>query len=278
MAKSEAEVALEIYQSVEQANEKQRKLKSSTFWSRFGVRARQKKVVERIEHLLSEQRLKVAVKSGKQFGEEDDDDWIVLTLTLPPKGKILPLPPVIPTDLPDLDWFQEIQTRQFESEREVETYFILPILEKLGYNYNDTAIGYPVEMFKGVQRTKTEADFVLFNGPTREKMDVLLIIEAKNNDKGITVDHIGQAKSYAHELLPACYIITNGQEIKIFQFNGMLVPDELVMDLDRSLLSDAWAELYGYVSKEATIRRKSWMKDVTKEIGPSNEAGQSGLG
>jgi hypothetical protein len=179
----------------------------------------------------------------------------------------LPSSLVIPTDLPHIDWFQEMKTRQFESEREVETYIILPILEKLGYDYNDTAIGYPVEMFKGVQRTKTEADFVLFNGPGREKNDVLLIIEAKNNDKGITVDHIGQAKSYAHELLPACYVITNGQQIKIFQFNGMLVPDEMVMDFNRSMLLDVWAELYGYVSKEAVIKRKSWMKDITKEIG-----------
>ena len=125
MAKSEAEVALEIYQSVEQSIEKQKRLKSSTFWNRFGVRARQKQVVERIENLLTEQRLKVAVKSGKIFGEEGDDDWIVLTLTLPPKGKVLPSSPVIPTELPHLDWFQEMQMRQFESEREVETYFII---------------------------------------------------------------------------------------------------------------------------------------------------------
>lgn len=243
-------------------------MKSSTFWNRFGVRTRHNKVVERISNLLGEQRLKIAIKSGKVLGEEDEDDWIVLTLTLPPKGTISPsYLPIIPVKLPPTDWFQEMEKRQFESEREVETYFILPLIEKLGYEYNDTAIGYPVEMFKGVQRTKTEADFALFNGPLREKKNVLLIIEAKNCDKGITVDNVGQAKSYAHELLPACYIITNGQQIKVFQFNGMLVPDEMVMDFDKSILYDMWTQLYSYVSKEATIKRKAWMEDITNELG-----------
>jgi hypothetical protein len=60
-------------------------------------------------------------------------------------------------------------------------------------------------------------------------------------------------------LLPACYIITNGQQIMVFQFNGMLYPDERVMDFDRSMLNEMWKELYKYSSKESTIKRKEWM-------------------
>jgi hypothetical protein len=76
-----------------------------------------------------------------------------------------------------------------------------------------------------------------------------LVIEAKNWDKGITVDHIGEARSYAHALLPACYVVTNGQQIIVFQFNGMLYQDGHVMDFDRSMLNDKWEELYKYISK-----------------------------
>lgn len=255
MTKSEAEVALEIYQSVEQSNERQKRLKSSRFWDRFGVKARQKQVVDRIEHLLIDQGLMVAVKSGDTFGEERDDDWIVLTLKLKPPE---PMPEIQPI-FPSLDWFKEIQSKNFESEREVETYFIAPLLERLGYDYDDIAIGYPVEMFKGVQRIRTEADFVLFNGPSREQKDVLLIIEAKKSDKAITLDHIGQARSYSQELLPACYVVTNGLQMRVFKFNGMLAPDAQVMDFGQSMLSDKWDELYQYISKEATIKRKRWM-------------------
>jgi hypothetical protein len=255
--KSEAEVVLEIYQSVEQSKDKQKRLKSSTFWSLFDVKSRQRKLIDRITHMLDEQGLKVSVKSGETFGEEKGDDWIVLTLKISPPPPAPSLASAI--ELPVSKWFETMQSRHFESEREVETYFISPLLEQLGYEYDDIAIGFPVKMFKGVQKTITEADFVAFKGLGRDAEGALLIVEAKKSDKGITIDHISQAKSYTQELLPACYVVTNGQEIKVYQFNGMLAPDECVMNFDRSMLKDKWPELHGYVSKEATLKRKEWL-------------------
>ena len=159
-----------------------------------------------------------------------------------------------------------MQTRLFESEREVEAYFILPLLEELGYEYEDIAIGYPVEMFKGVQRTKTEADFVVFNGTIRTKENALLVVEAKKSDKGVSGDHIGQARSYAQELFPAGYIVSNGQQVMVFQLNRMLIPDDTVMDFDRSELNDKWSDLYNYASKTAAIERKVWMDKRLSEM------------
>ncbi len=257
MAKSEADVALEIYQSVEQSNEKQKRLKSSTFWRLFDVKARHQKVVDRIAQLLETQGLKVSVKSGEPLGQEKDDDWVVLTLRLPQPANVPP--PVSLTQWPSPEWFGMIQARSFESEREVEAFFISPLLDELGYEYDDIVIGYPVKMFKGVQKTTTEADFVIFKGSGRDEKDALLVIEAKKSDKGISVEHISQAKSYAQELLPAYYIVTNGQQVKVYQFNGMLAPDDCVMDFDRMELKEKWQELYGYISKEATLKRKEWL-------------------
>lgn len=253
--KSEADVALEMYQSVMQSPGKQKRLNSSTFWNLFYVKARLPSVVERIAKVLDMQGLKFAVKSGEPFGKEKDNDWIILTPKVP---ETLSPPPVRP-EWPPPEWFEMMQTREFESEREVEAFFITPLLERLGYEYDDIVIGYPVEMFKGVQKTRREADFVIFNGSSRSKEDALLVVEAKKSDKGISVDHIGQAASYAQELLPACYIVSNGQQIIVFKFNGMLAPDERVMDFDRSELKEKWETLYGHISKEATIKRKEWM-------------------
>ena len=255
--KSYADIALDMYEAVKESNNKQKRLKSSTFWDAFRVGRRTPPVIERILCILTEQRLKVSVKSGEVFGKENYDDWIELTIWPPTE----PSDPPHSTILPSPEWFQKMQTREFGSEREVEYNFIIPLLEKLGYDENDIAIGYPVNMFEGVQRTTKEADFVLFNGPTRERKDILLIIEAKKGGKGITVDYIWQVKSYSRELLPACYIITNGQQIIVFQFNGMLYQDERVMDFDRSMLNDMWKDLYKYISKESTIKRKSWMRE-----------------
>ena len=259
--KTEADVALEMYESVRQSNNKQKRLKSSTFWGLFNVKARRKTVVERIESIIDQQDLRIAVKSGATFGEESRADWIILTLKLPEPPGTSEHPP----EWPSAEWFEMMQTRLFESEREVEAFFIAPLLENLGYDYDDIVIGYSVEMFKGVRKIRTEADFVVFNGPCREKEDVLLVIEAKKSDKGISVDHIGQAKSYAQELLPACYIVSNGQQIIVFQFNGMLAPDERVLDFDRVQLRGRWADLYNYTCKEATIQRKQWMEGKFQE-------------
>jgi len=214
-------------------------------------------LVETIAGIMDAQGLKVEVRSGATFGQENGTDWIVLSPIIPP---IEPIPPVPPSEWPPKEWFETLQTRDFESEREVEAYFIAPLLEKLGYDYDNIAIGYPVEMFKGVQKTKTEADFVAFIGEERTKEDVLLVVEAKKSDKGITVDHIGQAKSYAQELLPACYMVSNGQQIMVYQFNGMLAPDERILDFNRIDLRQKWKDLYNCVSKEATIRREEWMQ------------------
>jgi type I site-specific restriction endonuclease len=111
-------------------------------------------------------------------------------------------------------------------------------------------------MFIGTRSTTTEADLVVFNGQSRERKNVLLIIEAKKSDKDIKEDHIAQAKSYAQALMPACYIVTNGLKIEVFLFNGSLAPDECVMDFDRSILIEKWADLYHSASKKATIWRK----------------------
>jgi Type I restriction enzyme R protein N terminus (HSDR_N) len=256
--KSECDVALEMCQSVMQTTRKQRRLKSSTFWGLFRVKARQARSVERITSILDSQGLTIAVRSGASLGEEEDTDWIILTAKLPPPPRQATK---IPPEWPSSEWFEMMQTRCFESEREIEAYFVAPLLDALGYEYEDIAIGNPVVMLKGVQRTTTEADFVVFNGTIRARDSALLVVEAKKSDKGVSTDHIGQARSCAQELLPACYIVSNEQQVVVLKFNGLLIPDERVMDFDRSELRDKWSDLHNYASKTATIRRKRWMKE-----------------
>jgi hypothetical protein len=64
-----------------------------------------------------------------------------------------------------------MKQREFETEREVEYYFVVPLLEQLGYEEDDFAIGYPVQMYEGVRKVNKEADFILFNGLSRSKED-----------------------------------------------------------------------------------------------------------
>jgi len=263
--KSYAEVALEMYESVQQANNNERRLKSSTFWRQFRVKKRTPQVIERIGRVMNEQYINVTVKSGAEFGKEEKDDWIVLTIWPPGWPPEVNTSTHVPLTFPTIEWFNDMKTRKFESEREVEYFYIVPLLEKLGYDYEDIVISCPVNMYRGVRKTTKHADVVLFNGPGREIEDVLLVIESKDDKKGITVDNIGQAKSYARELLPACYVITNGRQIIVFRFNGMWYQDERVMDFDRSMLNEMWADLYKYISKKAAIDRKLWLKSLIQK-------------
>ena len=239
-----------------------KRLKSSTFWNEFQVRSRQSKTVQRIARLLNEQHLDVTVKSGKPLGKEDKNrDWIILTLRDRVSLKDEKLDEQdITLFWPPPQWFENIKARKFETEREVEAYFVDPLLDRLGYDYEDIVMGYPMHMYEGMKKVKKEVDFVVFNGQSRKQKDVLLLVEARPSDQGISSGAIRQAQTYAKELAPACYLVTNGRQIVVFQFNATSKLGERVLVLDRSELKDKWKALCEYVSKEATIERKKRMR------------------
>lgn len=253
--------ANELKDAVIASERKQKIIKSKTFWKMFKVYSRQPQTVEEVKKLLDERDLKVELKPmhGKEnedviFGKEPVDDyWIVISSIIKP-----PLPP--PTcNKPSDKWFEDMQKKVFETEKEVVTYFIDPLRKELGYDEDDVVIGYKIKMFKGSRAVYTEADFVLFNGTERTPENALLVIEAKNSNNEITPDHIKEAQSYAKELIPAYYVVTNGRRTKVYQFNGLLAPDELVLDFEQSDLSSKWEELCRYISKDAAVERKEWM-------------------
>jgi len=137
VVKDDIDVASEIYQSVMLADKKQKKMISSRFWERFGVAARQPQVIDRIKDVLDKQGLKVEARSENMFGDEHWDEWIIIT----PKVIIGDNDNTqIQTITPPNEWFHEMKSREFESEREVETYFVVPLLEKLGYGYDDIGL------------------------------------------------------------------------------------------------------------------------------------------
>jgi hypothetical protein len=180
------------------------------------------------------------------FGKEDKDEWLILSYVRPSPPAVGTQPihsdPNIPT--PPDRWFEMLEERVFESEREVEYYFIVPLLEQLGYEEDDFAIGYPVQMYEGVKKVHKEADFVLFNGPSRSKEDALLIVEAKKTTRPVTEDAVGQARAYAMWLITPYYIVTNADDIQVWLFRGAVQPDVKVMSFKRSDLRKHWATLY----------------------------------
>lgn len=258
---SVSDVVAEIFQSVLATPKRQRRLLSKTFWAKFGFKSRTKERIEQVRETLKQQGLIINLNDG-EFGTEGHQDWIVLTYVEPELpshsqdegANPSPLPPI---PRPSEDWFQRMAERQFESEREVEYYSIMPLLESLGYEEEDVAIGYPVEMYEGSSKVRKEADCVLFNGPHHGKENALLVVEAKKADKMLTSDAVGQAKGYAVWLATPYYLVTNGEEIRLFLCGGGLQADVELVRFLRADLPRHWETLYSHIGKAAVIERKA---------------------
>lgn len=256
-----ADVVEEIFQSILATPKRQRRLLSKTFWGKFGIERRTAERVEKVKEALRQRDLILNI-DDEEFGTEAKDQWLVLAYVEPPpkETQIKPSDSHVPT--PPDSWFENLEGRVFESEREVEYYFIVPLLEQLGYEEDDFAIGYPVQMYEGVKKVQKEADFVLFNGSSRSKEDALLIVEAKKTTRGLTEDAVGQARGYAMWLITPYYVVTNADEIQVWLFRGAMQPDMKRMSFKRGDLRSHWATLYELINKTAVIDYKQKLRTV----------------
>ena len=263
-----SDVVEDIFQSILATPKRQRRLRSSTFWDKFGFERRTKDRVEQVKEALLQRSLMLNLDDAT-FGTEAKDEWIVLSYIepeLPAAAIQMDLPTTEVPTLPD-SWFALIEQRVFESEREVEYYFIVPLLEHLGYEEADFAIGYPVQMYEGVKKVNKEADFVLFNGLSRDKEDALLIVEAKKTEKILTEDAVGQARGYAMWLSTPYYLVTNGDEIRVYLFRGAVQPDVMLMTFKRGDLRVQWTALYQTLNKTAVINYKEKLSKMLASTG-----------
>jgi len=257
---SVSDVVAEIFQSVLATPKRQRRLLSKTLWAKFEFKTRTKERIEQVKEALRRQGLIINL-DGAGFGTESKDEWIVLSYVEPPidstlqgSDSRLPISPPIPR--PSDSWFQLMAERQFESEKEVEYYFIMPLLESLGYEEEDFAIGFPVEIFEGVTKVKKEADVVLFDGVQHHKENALLVVEAKKANGPIAPDAVGQARGYAMWLTTPYYMVITPAEIQVQLFRSYQ-SDVQVMKFPRNELQGCWETLYRHINKAAVIDRKA---------------------
>ncbi|WP_439402869.1 type I restriction enzyme HsdR N-terminal domain-containing protein [Bradyrhizobium sp. DASA03068] len=107
----------------------------------------------------------------------------------------------------------------FTSEADVELRLIVPLLKELGYEPDDIASKYPVEFREGRVGRRPEADFVCFNGPLHTRNTSLLVIEAKAPGETLP-NGKSQGESYAANLKVPLLVLTNGEQIEIWQLKA----------------------------------------------------------
>lgn len=62
---------------------------------------------------------------------------------------------------------------------------------------------------------------------------------------------LDQVRSYAHVINPAYYLITNGNLVVVYLYQGTIVPDARVLEFRRSELSEHFDELYSRINRES---------------------------
>ena len=128
-----AEVVEGILQSILATPKHQRRLRSKTFWAEFGFKMRTHERVKQVKQALptrcDRESRRCHIRNRRQ------GRLIILTFVEQPR------PPMVlseeadttPIPTPDDAWFDLMAHREFDSEREVEYYFVVPLLEQLGY-------------------------------------------------------------------------------------------------------------------------------------------------
>lgn len=252
--------SLSIKEAINDSPKKSKRVLLKTLLKMYGHKTRKTQWIELMQHTLEA----VGVATFPLLADAGRDDWVVLSVispSLPVRDFTKDCTTYFPDDqsLPceDNEWLNCIAMKTFNSEKEVEIRFVLPLLEHLGYTEDDRADGYPVEQVVGVRKSRTEADFVLFDGLNRSKGSALLVVEAKNVGKALH-DHIGQARSYAMFLGAPYYLVTNGDDIRVFLYRSPIEADVEVFKSCRNNILKTFKTMYNLISKRATIeyRRK----------------------
>ena len=151
---------------------------------------------------------------------------------------------------------QEIVQSKFNNEREVESKFIIPLLELLGYSADDRHEQLSVTMQMGSKKQRGTADFVLF-AKNYDKLSeqALLIVEAKAPKVKDLEEAILQAQSYA--VAKSCYfgLVTNGDIIKAVKFfSDLHNKNNVVFECEVKDLPKHFLSFYNAVSKESMVR------------------------
>lgn len=254
-------VIAEIYQSLSTTPKKQRRFKSSTFWNKFGIERRTPEKIIQVKKALEDHSIVLNIDDS-HFGTESRNNWITLSYleVEPPQLSAQEIKSDEKLSTPSEEWFEEMGNRKFGSEREVEYFFVIPLLKKLDYNDNDLAIGFRVRVNNASKNFNKEADIVTFDG--KDHSNALLTVEAKTSSKIINNDDVAQARYYCRELLTPYYIVTNGEEIRVYLHRSSTLQNDVpLINIKRSEIRQNWNFLYKNLNKSAILQYKQKLQN-----------------
>lgn len=142
-----------------------KRMKIKTLLSHFGYKKRSDDNTTLITEALADEMVQMhpsIMRLGNHW-ELTLDDWVYLSKKENKKLSTSLEKDILPTDWNSDGWFDSIQDKEFRTEKEVETKFILPLLRKLGFTEDDRYDAMPVNAAHGSRSTILEIDFAMFD-------------------------------------------------------------------------------------------------------------------
>ncbi len=241
---SDADTVDQIRNGLRLQPDHQQRMLSKTFWAKFDIKSRRAARVDKIRQLLDQRNIEIQVNGD--FGSESQREWLTLTL-------------VDTEPWPDADWFDRMATREFESEAEVEYFFMLQLLQRLGYEEHDFSIQYQIEIKEGSKTRRPKVDIAVFEGHRRD--ETMLVAEVKHNSRLIDQDMCNQARSYAQWLNAPLYLVSNAEESRLYRLLYGAGESDLVLTFHRTNLKSDWPDLIRFLSRESVVLHKKRLKD-----------------
>lgn len=253
-------VSIHLREEVTLSKTGSKRLKVKTLLKKFGYNKRTERNTTVITEVLSTQDIVVnpsIMKLGNDW-ELTYEDWVLLSSAMNTNSENIlnsdtkALPPNWNCD----GWFDSLALKNYRTEKEVETKFIIPLLTRLGYTEDDRYDAMPVRAANGSRPTVLEIDFAMFNNEVESlKNQVLLTVEAKRESKlkkpSELVKAKNQAKSYSLWTGCSFSMVTDGKTIVVSELARSHVHnDRELFCCDKEYLKDNFHLLYDLISRE----------------------------
>lgn len=236
-----------------------KRMKVKTLMKYFSYEKRTEENTTLITELLSERNIIVhpsIMKIGDEWQLKFDDN-IYLSVNTPTTGEdfmeINPLPENWNSD----KWFDFLSEKEYRTEKEVESKFLVPLLTRLGYSENDRYDGMPVSAAHGSKATRLEVDYALFNtGIEAFNNQVLLIAEGKkfkdNASASVKQEEArNQVKSYAYWVSCHFGLIADSNKVEVISLLPIVGSRKVIFECRHDELKKSFKDLYKLIGKQS---------------------------
>ncbi len=167
-----------------------------------------------------------------------------------------------------LAWLQAFDPYLLPNEAEVESKFVVPLFQHLGYPEGCCHLQYPLKTYEpgiGKRGRKPTIDQIYFSATKQEEQGAdtsLIIVEAKEPSETRLDEALEQARFYGNHLYPLFLVVTNAHRLLVVKRHGYR-GEERVLDVPIHELQEQAAanRLYHQLRFDVVKRLKEQLAD-----------------